>query len=203
MPRFPRYESAGATHHVVTQGNGRGRIVLDDQDRRAYLGRFLREASARDWCVHASSLLDTHHHAVVTTSEPDLGVGVGRVVGGHASWFNARHGRTGALFSERFWSRRADTHLVRACVYVLVNPVAAGLVAHPRDWRWSSYADLVRRGCSPAIAAITGGTEQFLRYVDDSVRRIHHARANDGRTCWYVVGEALGVEAERKEEGRG
>jgi REP element-mobilizing transposase RayT len=199
MPRSPRYELAGATHHVVTQGTGRGRIVLDDQDRRAYLARFLREATARDWCIHASSLLDTHHHAVVTTPEPDLGVGIGRVVGGHAAWFNARHARGGALFSERFWSRRADLHLVRACIYVLVNPVAAGLVTHPREWRWSNYGDIRRAGCSSGIAAVTGGTEAFLGYVEDAVRRIHAARAGDARSCWRVVGEVLG----EKIEGRG
>jgi REP element-mobilizing transposase RayT len=198
MPRSPRYESPGATHHLVTQGNGRGRIVVDDHDRRAYLGRFLREAARRGWCVHASSLLDTHHHAVVTTPQPDLGVGVGRVVGGHSAWFNARHGCAGALFSERFWSRRADVHLVRACVYVLVNPVAAGLVAHPRLWRWSNYAEIRRRGCSSAVAVVAGGTEQFLRFVDDAVRRIHATRT-DAHSCWVLVGDVV----REKEEGRG
>ncbi|HEX5584561.1 hypothetical protein [Gaiella sp.] len=188
MSRSPRYESAGATHHLVTQGTGRGRIVVDDHDRRAYLGRFLREAAAREWCVHASSLLDTHHHAVVTTPEPDLGVGVGRVVGGHAAWFNERHRRAGALFSERFWSRRADMHLVRACIYVLVNPVAAGLVVHPRLWRWSNYTEIRHRGCSTAVGAVTGGTEEFLRYVDDAVRRLHAVRVEDARSCWPAHG---------------
>ena len=199
MPRSPRYESAGATHHLVTQGMGRRPIVIDDQDRRAYLGRFHREAGARRWCVHASSLLDTHHHAVVTTPDPDLGLGVGRVTGGHAAWFNARHGRSGALFTERFWSRRADEHLVLVSVYALVNPVAAGLVAHPRQWRWSNYLDIRRGGCSSAIAAVTGGTEEFLRYIDDAVGRIRAVRAADARACWRVVGEVVQAE----QDGRG
>ena len=198
MLRYPRYECAGAIHHVVTQGTGCGRIVRDDHDRRAYLGRFYREAAPRRWLVHASSLLDTHHHAVLTTPMPDLGVGMGRILGGHAAWFNARHERSGALFSERFWSRRADLHVVRACIYVLVNPVAAGLVDHPRDWRWSSYADLERRGCSAEIAAVTGGTEAFLGYVEDAVERIGALRAADARSCWRVIGHVL-----PKEEGRG
>ena len=199
MARSPRYESAGAIHHLVTQGMGRAAIVTDDYDRRAYLGRFHREAASRDWYVHATSLLDTHHHAVVTTPEPDLGIGVGRVVGGHAAWFNARHGRAGSLFSERFWSRRAETHLVRASIYVLVNPVGAGLVAHPCQWRWSNYTDIRRNGCSPEIAAVTGGTTEFLEYVDSAVRRIHAVRADDARSCWQVVGETVGG----AEEGRG
>lgn len=198
MPRYPRYECAGAIHHLVTQGTGRGRIVRDDHDRRAYLGRFYREAASRGWLVHISSLLDTHHHAIVTTPHPNLGIGVGRVVGGHAAWFNARHDRSGALFSERFWSRRVESHLVQASIYVLLNPVAAGLVDHPRDWRWSSYVDVERGGCSPDIAAVTGGTEAFLRFVEEAVERIHARRAGDARSCWRVIGEVVG-----NEEGRG
>jgi len=50
-------------HHVVPQGNGRCQIVLDDRDRHAYLGRFHAIANRHDWTIHASSLLDTHHHA--------------------------------------------------------------------------------------------------------------------------------------------
>ena len=123
---------------------------------------------------------------------------MGRVVGAHAAWFNARHGRSGALFSERFWSRRAEPHLVRVCIYVFVNPVAAGVVDHPRDWRWSSYADVERRGCSDDIAAITGGTETFLSYVEDAVERVRALRARDARSCWRVIGDVL-----RNEEGRG
>jgi hypothetical protein len=148
--------------------------------------------------VHASLLLDTHHHGVRTTPNPDLGIGVGRVVGGHAAWFNARHSRSGALFSERFWSRRTESHLVRACIYVFVNPVAAGLVDHPRDWGWSSYADVERGGCSADIAAVTGGTRAFLSYVEDAVERIRALRPRDARSCWRVIGDVL-----RNEEGRG
>jgi hypothetical protein len=140
----------------------------------------------------------THHHAVVTTPSPDLGIGVGRVVGGHAAWFNARHGRSGALFSERFWSRRAESHLVRVCIYVFVNPVAAGFVEHPCEWRWSTYADVERHGCSPDIAAVTGGTDAFLGYVDDAVERIRSQRVGDARSCWRVAGEVLA-----NQEGRG
>ena len=41
----------------------------------------------------------------------------------------------------RFWSRRIldDGWLFRACIYVVVNPVAAGLCGHPREWPWCSY----------------------------------------------------------------
>lgn len=188
MPRYPRYEASGATHHVVSQGNGRQPFVLDDGDREAFLGRFRRIAREHDWVVHAESLLDTHHHAVVTTPEPTLGCGMRLVLGGHAAWFNTRHSREGAVFADRFWSRRAEAHLVRACVYVLVNPVAAGIVSHPRDWPWSNWEDLELEGCSPAVEAIAGSTAGFLRLVEDSVVRLRATRCSSGREVWAIIG---------------
>ena len=74
---------------------------------------------------------------------------------------------------------------------MLVNPVAAGVVGHPRNWRWSSFADIERRGCSADIAAVTGGTQAFLAYVEDTVERIHALRAGDARSCWRIIGQVL------------
>ena len=182
---------------MVTQGNGRGRIVVDDRDRQSYLERFRLEAAERDWAIHASSLLDTHHHVVLTTAEPDLGVGMGRVIGGHAAWFNARHERQGAVFAERFWSRRADVHVVRASVYSLVNPVAAGLVDHPRSWPWSSYREIQERGCTPLLEELIGDALSLLELVDEAVARIHAGRLADGRAVWSLVGSVV------DETGRG
>ena len=92
MTRPPRDEAPGAIHHAVPQGSSRRRIVEDDRDRTAYLNRFDRVGRDLGWIVHASSLMDTHHHAVVETAEPNLGEGMRRVQGGHARWLNARHG---------------------------------------------------------------------------------------------------------------
>jgi len=54
---------------------------------------------------------------------------------------NATLGRTG----KPFWQDESYDHWVRsdrerACVvrYIEYNPVAAGLVAAPEDWQWSS-----------------------------------------------------------------
>jgi putative transposase len=185
----------------VAKGSGGRPIVVDDDDRKAYLARFHAEAAQRGWIVHASCLLDTHHHAVVTTPAPDLGIGTGRVLGGHAAWFNQRHGRDGAVFAERFWSRRAEGHVVRAVVYSLVNPVAAGLVQHPREWAWSSYHRLVAEGCTPLLASCTGGASELLALIEDAVEGIHARHARDGRSTWVVVGAI--VPPTRAAEGRG
>jgi putative transposase len=165
MGRRLREEEPGAIHHVVPQGNGRAAIVRDDRDRRAYLERFHDVARDRGWTIHTSCLLDTHHHGIVETPSPDLGQGMRLVVGGHAHWFNKRHQRSGAVFSDRYWSTRVhdDAHLVRACIYALLNPVAAGLVEHPRDWPWCSYHSVLADGCSEWLGGALGDSATEAR----------------------------------------
>ncbi len=198
MGRRPREEAPGAIHHVVPQGNGRAAFVLDDRDRRAYLERFHRVAHEREWVVHASCLLDTHHHGIVETPAPDLGRGMRLLVGGYAHWFNARHGRSGAVFGDRYWSVRVrgEAHLLRACLYALLNPVAAGRVRHPREWPWCSYGAVLHDGCSRRLGAFLGETPQaarecFLDLVDEAVEVVHAHRLADRRDALRAAESTL------------
>ena len=135
-----RSDGPGATHHVVPQGMHRGRIVLDDRDRVALRQRYHDVAVARGWTIQAGAFLDNHDHRVITTEAGDLGVGMGRILGGYARWFNTRHDREGAVFTGRFWSRRVnELRLVRACLYTDMNAFNAGLCDHPVEWPWGTY----------------------------------------------------------------
>ncbi len=141
MPRRPRFEAAGAIHHVVARGNGGCRIVVGDDDRRALLGQLARAATLSGWRLHAYCLMDTHIHAVVETPEPTLGAGMRRLLGGYAHDFNRRHARFGHLFAGPFSSSivATESYAIEVCAYVVLNPVRAGLVRVPEDWKWSSY----------------------------------------------------------------
>ena len=202
MTRPPRDEAPGAIHHVVPQGSRRRRIVEDDRDRAAYLNRFERVGRELGWIVYGSSLMDTHHHAVVETPEPNLGEGMRRVQGGHARWLNARHGGEGHVFRQRFWSRRIvdDGWLLRACLYAVLNPVAAGLCEHPRAWRWGSYAvtadgnpDAYRPG-EERLLGLFGDTPRearrhYAEVIDQAAEAIRARRLADSAAVWRALGE--------------
>jgi hypothetical protein len=59
--------------------------------------------------------------------------------GVYAQSFNRRYGRRGHLFGDRFWSGliEDDEELHDTCLYVLANPVRAGLCATAAQWPWS------------------------------------------------------------------
>ena len=142
VPRRPREEAPGAIHHVVAQGNAGQAIFFDDTDRITWLRQLCRVTQDSSWECLAYCLMSTHLHLVLLTPQPNLGRGMQRLIGGYAFSFNRRHGRSGHLFLGPYYSRvvAGESHLVSACFYVVLNPVAAGLCAHPSEWRWSSYA---------------------------------------------------------------
>jgi hypothetical protein len=55
--------------------------------------------------------------------------------------FNKRHHRTGHLFQGRYKAIliQKESYLLEVCRYVVLNPVRAGIVEQPGEWKWSSY----------------------------------------------------------------
>jgi len=62
-----------------------------------------------------------------------------------STWFNFTHNRKGTLFEERFKSVLVeDGHALRLmAAYIDLNPVRAGIVEDPVDYKWCGYAAAV------------------------------------------------------------
>jgi putative transposase len=63
-------------------------------------------------------------------------------------WFNRTHKRTGTLWDPRFKSVivESGTAARMMAAYIDLNPVRAGMVEDPADYRWSSYGEAVGGG---------------------------------------------------------
>ena len=78
-----------------------------------------------------------------------------------SQWFNTVHNRKGTLWEERFRSVLVEggDALRAVCFYVDLNPVRAGIVKDPKDYRWCSYGEAVagvRRAVEGLCAIIEG-----------------------------------------------
>lgn len=130
---------------------------MDDLDRAIWLRLFVAAVSRHQWRCLAVCPLSTHWHAILDVPDGSLAQGMHGLVGGYSKRFNDRHGRAGYLVRGRYWSKRKDTAaaILEAFRYVARNPVAAGLVDRPEDWRWSSYGGTV-------------GVSEMFSFVDAS-----------------------------------
>jgi REP element-mobilizing transposase RayT len=63
-------------------------------------------------------------------------------------WFNRAHSRTGTLWEDRFKSVivESGTAARTMAAYIDLNPVRAGMVSDPAEYRWSSYGEAVGGG---------------------------------------------------------
>ncbi len=63
-------------------------------------------------------------------------------------WFNRTHSRTGTLWEERFKSVIVESGVASRTMaaYIDLNPVRAGMVKDPADYRWSSYGEAIGGG---------------------------------------------------------
>ncbi len=142
MPRVPRSVVPGHPLHLIQRGNNRTRSFVAPEDY-AYYKRVLRESSVRARCaVHAYVLMTNHVHLLVT---PESAQGPARMMQAigrrYVRYFNESYSRTGTLWEGRYRSTLVDSlHYFFACMrYVELNPVRAGVVMQPGEYRWSSF----------------------------------------------------------------
>lgn len=141
MARPLRLEFEGAFWHVTARGNERKDIFRDDVDRRRFL-ELLGEAIVRyNWVLHDYVQMTNHYHLTIETPEKTLSRGMQWLNSRYAQYFNRRHDRVGHLFQGRFFGILVDRdeYYLTLCRYVVRNPVRAGIVDHPGQWKWSSY----------------------------------------------------------------
>jgi REP element-mobilizing transposase RayT len=87
-------------------------------------------------------------HARFTYRMHDLGEFMKTVLQRFTRWFNRTHNRTGTLWEERFRSVIVESGIAARTVaaYIDLNPVRAGMVSDPAEYRWSSYGEAVGGG---------------------------------------------------------
>jgi REP element-mobilizing transposase RayT len=141
MARPLRIEFSGAVYHVTSRGNARQDIVADDRDRAQFLTLLAHVIDRYGWICHAYCLMDNHYHLLLETPQPNLSLGMRQLNGRYTQAFNRRHRRVGHLLQGRFTAIlvEKEAHLLELCRYVVLNPVRAKMVTHPRLWAWSSY----------------------------------------------------------------
>jgi putative transposase len=118
--------------------------------------------------VHAYALMTNHVHLLMT---PRIADGVSRVmqsVGArYVRYVNRSRERSGSLWEGRYRAClvACDRHLLAACRYIDLNPVRAGLAAHPADYGWSSYLALVGSRNDTLVTHIQCSTRSARRVV--------------------------------------
>jgi len=140
MPRIARVVAPGVPHHVTQRGNRKQLTFFNEEDYRAYFHLMARLCRRYDVEIWAYCLMPNHVHLIATPAyEAGLRGAMAECHRLYTLRINERNDWRGCLWQGRFFSFPMDErHLVAAAHYIEMNPVRAGLVAQPEDYRWSS-----------------------------------------------------------------
>lgn len=142
MPRTARVVIPGMALHVRQRGHNRGRCFFNEVDCSTYLDHLAYFARRYACSVHAYCLMTNHVHLLLTPQEEQSCALMMKFLGQcYAQYVNKARAQTGSLWEGRFRSCLvgSDRYALACYRYIELNPVRAGMVAHARDYRWSSY----------------------------------------------------------------
>ena len=177
---------AGHYYHLYNRGVDRRPIFFCDENWGYMLRRVRHYFLPELIDVLAYCLMPNHYHLLVYLKRDDLATRVMQPFGlSYTKAVNKQQSRTGPLFEGRFQARWVDRdeYLLHLSRYIHLNPVAAGLVARPEDWTFSSYREYLglREGTLPATDGILAqfASRQAYRefvesYREQDVRVIEH-----------------------------
>jgi putative transposase len=142
MPRRPRIIVPGIPLHVIQRGNNRQACFFSEEDYGFYLD-WLQEYSRSTGCaIHAYVLMTNHVHLLLTPKHKESAGNLLKRLGQrYVQYINRSYKRSGTLWEGRFRSSiiQQDAYFLTCQRYIEMNPVRAGIVKHPREYKWSSY----------------------------------------------------------------
>ncbi|MFT7528809.1 MAG: putative transposase [Arenicella sp.] len=224
MPRRARIVLPNVPLHIIQRGNNRQACFFADQDYQVYL-QWLKEFADKTGCqIHSYVLMTNHVHLLITPSTTDsVGQLMKRLGQRYVQYINRTYKRSGTLWEGRFRSclTQEEDYLLACYRYIELNPVTAGMVGHPGEYRWSSYGQNGQGSDNPVITphclynALGKDREEqqtayreLFRYqldpgVVDEIRNATNGNYALGSERFAnEVSQALGVRASRGKAGR-
>lgn len=143
MARPQRIEFPGAFYHVTSRGNRKQPIFLSDEDMLFFLN-CLREAHERfGVLIHVFSLMPNHYHLFLETPGGNLSRIMHLINLKYSCYFNLKYAYCGHTFQSRYRAIlvQADEYARELASYIHLNPVRAGIVNRPHDYKWSNFGE--------------------------------------------------------------
>jgi putative transposase len=135
-----KFVQAGLVSHITQRAAGMDILFIDDEDYSAMLTLMKELSMKHEIKIYAFCLMPNHMHFLLCPGQSNLHVFFRDLCGFYAKWFNKRYERKGHLFGGSFRQSVVldEGYLLTASLYIHLNPVRAGLIGNPRQYRFSS-----------------------------------------------------------------
>ncbi|MEN8154498.1 MAG: transposase [Acidobacteriota bacterium] len=138
--RHVRLTWPGAYHHVMNRGHNNEMIFNSDELKKEYISILGNEAVKKRMRIFGFCLMDNHFHIILENTSGRMSDFMKMINGCFGKFYRGKRGGRGYVFHDRFKSTviQDDSYLMTVISYFLNNPVRAGIVKSPFDYKWSS-----------------------------------------------------------------
>ena len=173
MGRYARRAIVGTPYHILNRGNNRQAIFFNDEDYAFFLD-VMSQAKQKYSCrIYSYVLMTNHFHLLAATDAKgeDLAKFMKHVSQRHGQYINRLQKRSGTLFEGRFKSSAVSTdqYMLACNRYIEMNPVRAGIVEKPEEYRYSSYRAKI--GMGSGVSSILDADPCYLGLGDTDKQR--------------------------------
>jgi len=142
MPRDKRLIPPDGYLHIMCRGNNKQFIFHSPLDYRNYYELLFEMREENKIEINHYCLMNNHIHLIVhVKSKSDLARYMKQVNLTYFHYYRRRYGYAGHIWQGRFKSNIIEkgSYLIQCGKYIELNPVKAGIVEHPREYKYSSY----------------------------------------------------------------
>jgi REP element-mobilizing transposase RayT len=173
--------------HVWIRGSNRYNVFYDTTDFVGFLERCQRSAEKNETVVSAFVLMDNHVHLQIYTRA--LNAFMRSLLMSFNQWFNRRKGLSGQLFNSPFSSKLIDNeeYLLYNYLYILTNPIRAGICENITKYRWSSY-HFTKNGYYNYLGKFIEVSNLVNNYLFTSNNHLHLSALHHLKEFWSLEG---------------
>jgi REP element-mobilizing transposase RayT len=126
---------------VITRGNRRQAIFLDEKDLEKFHACLLDCKTRYPFLLYAYVLMKNHLHLLIEVKDTPLSRIMQSVLFRYTRYFNKRYGEVGHLFQGRYKAIVCDkeAYLLQLVRYIHLNPVRATIAKKPEDYAWTGH----------------------------------------------------------------
>lgn len=142
MPRMARLLMNNSCYHIITRGNQKQTVFLEEDDFKTYLKKLKEYTKRFKAKLYSFCLMPNHVHLIL---EPQESKKLAKLMQGlnlsYTLYFNRKYNKVGHLWQDRFISKviYKDEYLLDCIQYIESNPIRAAIINNPQDYAWSSY----------------------------------------------------------------
>jgi REP element-mobilizing transposase RayT len=147
-------------------------IFPDDEDKQTFLEILSEKAKLLGVHLIGYCVMNNHYHVLLENSSGRMSALFKVVNGSYGIYYRRKHGGKGYVFQNRYKSTliQDDSYLRLAILYLLQNPVRAGLAANCIEYPWSSAEEYLGKARQPItdvpfVQGLWGGKKLLLKEI--------------------------------------